>query len=462
MLSLTAFTGGMTMFNAILRSCLAALAAAWAVTMLSGEAAAEPKKWTVLIYMNGKNDLEPFAIENFQELAKVGSTDNVKFVVQMGRPIRRPQGDSMAQTFDGWSGAKRFLVTTNIEPTAQNAMMDAMPTPERVNMGDPQQFEDFLRWGKARFPADRYAVVIWNHGQGYRLIVASNNINAGDGAPSFSQQYSSAGSYRSVSYDEDTRSILYNSDVRERLAAVFSRSELAVVGFDACLMAMIETAYELASVTPLLVASEELEPGRGWNYEVLARRLTGAPDMSDRAFATMLVDMYKERYGDDEETTLSVIDLDKITAAASAVSQVAEALRSNLTVTEPWVSAARQSLNAYNFSRMPVSIDAISFLASLESQLVPQGAAQRQLLDKVRAARDRLKEAVIANYASKPSEQGWGSKGVAIYFPEDANVYRRDPDGVGYAKANGFKPIKFVQDMLWADLLTAYWSAIQD
>lgn len=61
--------------------------------------------WTVMIYLNAKNNLEPDGINNFQDMAVTGSSSNVNLVVEMGRPK-----DHISQDFGPWSGVLRFLV----------------------------------------------------------------------------------------------------------------------------------------------------------------------------------------------------------------------------------------------------------------------------------------------------------------------------------------------------------------
>ena len=68
------------------------------------------KEWTVLIFMNGKNNHGEFALDNFSELSKIGSTADIDFVVQLGRPERRPgEQAEFRNVFGGWTCA---LVTT--------------------------------------------------------------------------------------------------------------------------------------------------------------------------------------------------------------------------------------------------------------------------------------------------------------------------------------------------------------
>lgn len=430
-----------------------ALLCAW-----DGVAAAQPgatpsRDWTILIFMNGKNDLEPFAIEDFQELAVVGSTSKVSFVVQMGRPLNRlEEQESYSSVYDGWSGARRFLVTKRQTPANGHEVEVVGGV---VDMGAPATLEAFLKWGKAEYPAKRYAVVIWNHGQGYRLMATNPNAKGFMRAQTPAEAgIRSKPTHRAVSQDSDTGSIIYNADVRTSLEAAFG-SELKLVGFDACLMAMLETVYELKDVAPRIVASEELEPGQGWNYTTLAEAIVAAPSSDENGLAGMIVASYRDNYRDSDNTTLSTVRSEGVALVASELSELSGQLLADRQTLFPLVKAARAQRSAYNTPNNPVSIDLIGFLNALESELqakAPTSQALQQTL-KTRAA---VQAAVAEVYASRRRAEPFGSYGLAIYFPLSKRAFYNDPWSDGYVRDNERKPIAFVAKERWSEFLAAY------
>ena len=78
------------------------------------------REWTVMVYMNAKNNLEPFALSNFHSMATVGSTPKVSVLAQLGRPssFRYTPEDG------NWSGVYRFLVNKNTKPRPEQALVD--------------------------------------------------------------------------------------------------------------------------------------------------------------------------------------------------------------------------------------------------------------------------------------------------------------------------------------------------
>jgi Clostripain family len=98
------------------------------------------------------------------------------------------------------------------------------------------------------------------------------------------------GGFHAASFDDDTGNFLYDSDVQQIIAELAVRlgRKLDVVGYDACLMAMIETAYGFRNSAAVMVASEELEPGAGWDYAAVMKSITSNPTMGPSELANAL------------------------------------------------------------------------------------------------------------------------------------------------------------------------------
>ena len=111
--------------------------------------------------MNGDNNLEPDALLNFWQLAQVGSNNDINVVVQFDRIAK------YAHTQPDWPQTLRFRVTRGMQPLPSNALEDI----GEANMGDPQTLRDFVVWGQNKFPAKHYMLIIWDHGQGWRLFL---------------------------------------------------------------------------------------------------------------------------------------------------------------------------------------------------------------------------------------------------------------------------------------------------
>jgi hypothetical protein len=312
-------------------------------------------------------------------------------------------------------------------------------------------------------------LVVWNHGQGWRFQMANDNsirITATSRIPSadqtaftrlndVSEQTPQVGGFRAVSYDDDTRNFLYNSDVQQSVAKASARlkRKLDVVGFDACLMSMLETAYGFRNSAALMVSSEELEPGAGWDYTAIMKPLVARPTMTPVELSNAVVAAYKARYGDHHMTTLSVIDLAKAEVAASAVSRLADALKGSLGSERSTIQAARSKLTTYGAGDgLRTSIDLPSFL-----EFYMAATSNSDIHAHAKTALDAINQMVVTNYASSKSTKATGSKGVAIYFPADKSDFDSDPYKQGYVKTNTDHPVEFVSRERWSDFLHSYW-----
>ena len=143
-----------------------------------------------------------------------------------------------------------------------------------TDCGRPEPLTDFGRYCIESFPADHYALVIWNHGAGWS----------------------------GVSADENTHHTLEMGDVRGALegmqAALKSQGKerVDVLDFDACLMATLEVAYELRNTVDFLASSQDTEPGDGMAYGEYLRWLNTYPEAPPASLAKAMVESYVKAY----------------------------------------------------------------------------------------------------------------------------------------------------------------------
>lgn len=419
------------------------------------------REWTVMVYMNAKNNLEPFALSNFHSMAAVGSTSRVNLVAQLGRPASHRYTEE-----DGnWSGVYRFRVKKDSKPLPKQALVDVAASGDSTDMGSPLALKQFIQWSKKTHPAKRYMLVIWNHGQGWRFQLATNDavklqaVRAAlpkqelDKVP---PNTPAVGGYRAVSSDDDTGKILYNREVQEVISAEFAQSKLDLLGYDACLMAMLETAYGVVPSVSVMVGSQELEPGTGWRYATWLDKLIAKPSMGAEDLSKAVVESYRQQYGDEYLTTLSAVRLSAITEVAKSLSDFSGAVQKAGNAELKALRVARANVLAYGASVVPplrTSVDLTALLKAYEAN-----TKNDELRAKSAKVRTELAKAVIINYASARSqypkdETPYGSEGLAIYYPESSEAFYNDYFHEGYLKKNTDRPVDFVQKEAWADLL---------
>ena len=103
------------------------------------DAASAQAAWTVMVFMNGKNNLEEDALDDFLELARIGSSDRVNILVEFGRPK-----ENYTTRYGGWSGLRRYYVKAGDQPQEAAALMDVGHLTGIEDMGDPRSLRQFL------------------------------------------------------------------------------------------------------------------------------------------------------------------------------------------------------------------------------------------------------------------------------------------------------------------------------
>jgi len=399
----------------------------------------EQAEWTVLVFLNAKNNLEPFAFPNFLQMASIGSTKEVNLVVEMGRPKTH-----YSASYDAWTKTLRFHIQKGTEPVEATAVKDLGET----NMGDPKSLAEFVAWGQKTYPAKHTMLVIWNHGQGWRAPVDD---------PTARKVEPPAGGVRYVSNDDDSGDKLYNRAIQDTLGELLAGKKLDILAFDACLMAMLESAYAFQDIAQVMVASEELEPGEGWNYTKWVQPLVDARGaMTPEQLGKQIVRAMAEHYGDRGDTTLSAIALDTVPPLATAVSRFATVALPHLTEANlAAFKTARDTCIEYGREYGMSSIDLAHFMKQIvASKLDPAvtTAAQDVL--------DRIATSVLDNHASRSRQNRYGSNGISIYFPASAEQKTSDADGTGYDADNTVYPVAFVEKEQWAAFLRRYWQLV--
>jgi len=242
--------------------------------------------WAVYWYLCG-SDLETdagLASRDLQEMMQVSLPNNVQVVIEAGG------ASEWHNNFDPRSNSRYLYDSSGMN------LIEKIP---RANMGDKKTLENFLSFCNENYPADHQIIVFWNHGGGSVAGVI------------FDQQFG----YESLSL----------LDIQEVLGAVSTPSATKppyeMIGFDACLMATIDTADILRGYAKWMVASEEMEPGLGWDYTGFMRALANDTGIGGAMLGKEICDSFYnscQRAGQANEITLSVIDLSRVDALMDA------------------------------------------------------------------------------------------------------------------------------------------------
>ncbi|MCK4643902.1 proprotein convertase P-domain-containing protein [bacterium] len=284
-------------------------------------------KWTVMVYMAADNDLETAALDDFIEMAIVGSTADFDIVVQLDRST------GYSTNYGDWTTCKRFHITQGMTPIVGNEVSDI----GEPNMGDPEILVDFCKWTHDNYPADNYFLILWDHGEGWRargIKRAVGDDNTGDKAVCYDFD-------GPADTDDTTMSQYYlnfcNGDIQGAFAEIITYAGVgkwAGVGYDACLVGMWENMVASEPYFDFFVASERPEWNDGWSYWYFLEKLDQASgNLTAKQLSDYIVEAYEN--GDDGNNapdpsntgyTLASVDLSLLPAFNSTINTLAQEL----------------------------------------------------------------------------------------------------------------------------------------
>ena len=347
----------------------------------------EGATWTVMVYMSGDqsggSSLDLAAWLDLEEMESIGSTDQVKVVVQL-------------DPYDSCSGTYRYYVTgVNKGLSYPLYPDDIVGNLSEQDMSDPAVLANFVNWATTNYPADHYLLILWDHGGGWREKDITNRGIMWDYTPSYS--------YMSM------------EDLADGLDSF--NKHINIIGLDACLMQMIEVAYQIESwvtdAPDYMIGSEESEWFYGWNYDDILNHLTFNPAMSAATLGETIVDDFCYNSG-VTTATLSVINLNNFHSIADPIFSAFQlALRNSTHQSE--IATARSSTQSYSYSSGYRCKDIYDFAERIYTLGVYDCQAEA--------------DAVMNFVDNVVVYEGWvgldvaNSHGLSIYLPDTAAEY---------------------------------------
>lgn len=348
---------------------------------------------TVMVYMCG-TDLQSDCVADMQEMLAVDLPDCVNVVVQAGGANEWDDGRLTPGSIN------RF--------TVRGGDMDGLEVIGESNMGDEQTLQSFIEYCAGNYPADRYGLVLWDHG---------------------------GGSTGGICYDE-TADNDYLSLVEVNNALYYTTQETVpglhfdFVGCDACLMATYDMAALAQHYADYYIASEELEPGWGWYYTYWLSMLAQDPDMPTQKLLENIVDGYYDyciSQNPEEYCTLSVVNLNAFALVLERMEAfsgyMAEALKDGRMAD---VSRGRSQMYAFGsyYNHSSDMVDMEQFVTLFRS-LAPNAA------DKLLAALERA--VVYKRYNERMFDY---ASGLSVLLPKETrqefDQYIADYEGNEY------------------------------
>ena len=341
--------------------------------------------WTVLAYSIADTDLEPFLLADVDEMAEVGSGEGLDIVALVDRAADY-SSDGVVGLGD-WTGGRLLEIN--------QGGAEVLEELGDVNTGDPEVLAGFLAAGIEAYPADHYALVISDHGASWPGV----------------------GGDESAEHDGLTLDELSHGIGAGLEAAGVEKLDL--LGFDACLMATYEVATTLAPHADRLLASQELEPGHGWDYTALQLALD-RPGVGVDELGAALIDGFEAQATDEgtaSEITLSLIDLTRMAAVDEALATFAGELADRGAAVAPAVGRTLATNLGFGRSPDPYEDTQMTDLGILAGEI---GVAALDVSDAADALVRAINDAVVDKVDGRSTA---GATGLSIYFPPRADYF---------------------------------------
>ena len=203
---------------------------------------------------------------------------------------------------EGWRGMRVYSLADATSDFQDNGRYDSWDTYTRsypdYNMGTKESFQEFLSLLEPWRNAERTYLIMSGHGAAYKGAFPDENYDTGN---------------------------IPLPDLKDALAR--SGIHFDLIGLDTCLMGTIEVADALSGTTRYLLASEETEPSRGWNYSMIAHELVNNPSIDPKELGIHIIDGYIRYQVPNSPATLSLIDIDAIPAVISSLDDFSRSLQ---------------------------------------------------------------------------------------------------------------------------------------
>lgn len=231
--------------------------------------------WTVCLYLCGSNleTKQGWATKTLEELKAADMPGNVSFVIETGGSAKW-RNDTVPSA-------------ENRRYTIEGGQLKDLGTAGKGSMGEEETFADFLTYCENEYPAEHTAVILWDHG----------------GGPLKGACFDETKKMDALTLTELDNA--FRTGIEARNGRAYD-----IVGFDACLMSTLETAVMLADDAQLMIASQEIENGAGWDYLPLITAI--GEQQSSEDIAKAVCDGYYakcESKGKSAAATLAVTDL---------------------------------------------------------------------------------------------------------------------------------------------------------
>ncbi len=274
--------------------------------------------WTLLLYLNGDNNLEEFVLDVPTNVVAAGASPRANVVALVD-----------GYTTTTYSGTMLYDLTRGQVESITATLSTTLTVPGELNMGDGETLVEFVRWGRSHHPARHTVLAIVDHGGGW----APSGEAVLGALPVTDRSWLAGSSGLSWDFSSDY-DYLDSREIRQAMALITDDGSdpLDVVFYDVCLMGMVEVAYQIKDYASFFVSSQNV----GWapagpegRYVRIIQGLE--PNATPRRVAELLVGAYADAIPPQEHPfTISAVDLGSLPGVTTAANDLAQVISSTL------------------------------------------------------------------------------------------------------------------------------------
>lgn len=387
-----------------------------------------PKQWLIINYIAGDNNLVNDQVANLNQMEAVGSDENTHIVTYIDQGPKKVEGMP-------FSGAGLLYVTKDND--LKNVSSTVLETyGDSENSGNWQNLMKVIIGAVTKHPAINVALILNNHGGAFTGGMSDDTQAGSMTVPDFKKALDGAKNA--------------------------TGKKLDLIGFDACLMAEFEVAYQLKDYANILIASEESEGGPGWDYTGVLKgkggvlgnmvlpqaiketqqemkkkgfKFTGTPEQ----LAKRVVDICAQH--PELIPTFSAIDLKKLEELKESTNKLADALQN--TTDKDSIRKAIAASECYGDGWQPYRD--IHDMKDMANKIIDKVSDEKVIV----AAKQVIKSfesAIIAN-ENNPGKHP-NSFGLSIYAPVKLGDYEGFKDK--------YEELDFAQKSNWDEAIQTF------
>ncbi len=249
----------------------------------------------IIELFGGDNDLNDFVLEDLQEMA----AGNRGPIAMIGLADFSGEGARVIEL----AGTDGIRTVTEVG---------------EIDTGDPETLADFIARALVSYPnVDHRALGFWDHGTGVFKETDDNEITLDRSLRSVSRRsrsrseparrlfipkarVASDAKARAMLHDYTSGGVLTNYEASRVVDVAMKRAGFGgrfdIIFSDTCLNGMIEVLDQFRPFAEVVVGSEDLEPGDGWDYERFFRLMSDEPPADADAWGAIAVTAFEEGY----------------------------------------------------------------------------------------------------------------------------------------------------------------------